>query len=75
MTWTVRIYTAEDKSTHNDTTYADRDSAFGYVYTDPLPLPDRAPQAVETLYGFDIYDDTGVCIHSIEDGANVGKPL
>jgi len=76
MTFTLRIYTAEDQSTYTDTTATVVDQLFGAVFADqPLPLSSTSTQTLLTPDGFDIFDETGTCMFSMPLGANVGKKL
>ena len=73
MTFTVRIYTAVDHSTHTDTTHETADEAFASIYAEPLALPENATKIVDTPYGYSIFRD-GICMMT-QDGATIGDEM
>jgi hypothetical protein len=75
MTWTVRIYSDDQMSSHTDQEVTDEAAAYAVIYNEPLPLPAVATLKTPGTTCFDIYNDVNVCVFSMPTGANHGKNL
>lgn len=75
MTWTVRIYSDEQMSSHTDQEAADEAAAYAFIYNEPVPSPTGTTFKTPGTTCFDIYNDAGVCVFSMPTGVNHGKNL